>query len=100
MKPKNSLLPLNQHPPHPPDTDVNILQCLSLFFGKHAQAEVSVLMGFVGGWHDEVLSGRQFEAGAYLSQVNESLRASFLCMCQEEILIQVHVPLSVKLTEK
>lgn len=79
---------------------MDTLQCLSLFFGKHTQAEVSVLVGFEGGRYDEVLSRRQFEACAYLSQVNESLRASFLCVCQEEILIQVHVPLTVKLMEK
>lgn len=79
---------------------MDTLQRLSLFFGKHTQTEVSVLVGFEGGRYDEVLSRRQFEARAYLSQVNESLRASFLSMCQEEILIQVHVPLTVKLMEK
>lgn len=55
-------------------------------------------MWLKGGGHNEVLPGGHFEAGANLSKVDEGLRPGFLSMCQEIILVQVNLPLTMKLT--
>lgn len=43
---------------------------------EHPQNEASFAVRFEGGWDDGVLSGWQFEAIAYLPQVDEGVAAS------------------------
>lgn len=50
---------------------MRILLGLRLLLGEHPDAEVSVEVRFEGGGDDQVLSGRQLEAGADLAQVDE-----------------------------
>ena len=74
-----------------------VLQGLSLLLGKHPDAEVSVEVRFEGGRDDQVLPWRQLEAGADLPLVGESLGLGGLGVGQEEVLVQVDLPLSVEL---
>lgn len=56
-------------------------------------------MRLEGGWDDQVLAGRQGEAAAHLSQVDEGFRASGGGVTQEEVLVQVDVSLTTVLTD-
>lgn len=73
------------------------LHGLRLLLGEHSDAEISVLVRLEGGWDDQVLSRWQLEAGAHLPQVDEGLRPRRLSVGQEEVLVQVDIPLSAKL---
>lgn len=72
---------------------------ISLFLREDSDTEVSVLVGFEGGRDDQILSGRQTEAAADFSQVDEGFGASGRGMAQEEVLVQVDVPLTAVLTD-
>lgn len=76
------------------------LLCLSLLLREDAQAEVSILVGLKCGGDDQVLPRRKPEPGADLPQVDEGLGASLLAMRQEEVFVQVDVPLTMKLMDK
>ena len=67
---------------------------LGLCLREDAQAEVPVLIRFVGGGDDDVLSWRQAEATAHLTSVDEGLRAGSQAAAQEEFAIQADIPLS------
>lgn len=54
-------------------------------------------MRLEGGRYDQVLPRRQFEARAHLAQVDEGFRPGRLRVGQEEVLIQVHLPLALEL---
>lgn len=84
--------------PAPTCSDMNSLE-LSLFLCEHSNAEVSVLVRLKGGWDDQILSRGQREAAAHFSQVDEGFRASSGGMMQEEVLVQVDVPLTAELTD-
>lgn len=76
---------------------VGVLHSLGLLLGEHSDAEVSVEVWLKCGRDDQVLSWRQFEASADLSQVDESFGLRRLSVAQEEVLVQVHLPLPVEL---
>lgn len=78
----------------------NCLLCFSLLLREDTQAEVTVLIRLEGGRHDQVFASRQLEACADLTQVDEGLRASFLRVRQEKVLIQVQVCLALELVER
>ena len=60
-----------------------------LLLGEDAQHEVSLAVGLEGGRHHDVLAGRQAQARADLTQVDELLGASAGRVGQEEIARQV-----------
>lgn len=78
----------------------NWLLCFSLLLGEDAQAEVTVLVRLEGGGHDKVFARRQVEPRADFAQVDEGLGASFLCVRQEIVLIQVQVGLTLELVNR
>lgn len=78
---------------------MNLLE-VSLLLGEHADAEVSVLVGFEGGRDDQVLAGRQAEAAADFTQVNEGFGASGGRVTQEEVPVEVDVPLTAELRDR
>lgn len=51
----------------------NDLLVVSFLFGKDPDAEVSVLVGFEGGRHDNVLPRGQLEAVKHLPEVDEGV---------------------------
>jgi len=75
---------------------LNLLE-LGLLLGEDADAEVSVLVRLEGGRDDQVLARRQAEAAAHLSQVDEGFGASGGGVPQEEVPVQVDVPLTAGL---
>lgn len=77
---------------------VNVLE-LGLFLREDSDAEVSVLLRLEGGREDQILPRGQTEAAADLSQVDEGFRASGGGVTQEEVLVEVNVPLSRVLKE-
>lgn len=74
-----------------------VLQGLGLLLGEHTDAEVSVEVRLEGGRDHQVLPWRQLEARAHLTEVDECLRLGRLSVSQEEVLVQVHLPLPVEL---
>lgn len=58
--------------------------------GEETQHEVPLLVGLESGGHHHVLPGRQAEARADLTQVDELLRARPRRVSQEEVPLQVH----------
>lgn len=54
-------------------TSCSVLLGLCLLLREHADAEVSIKVWFEGGWDNQILPRRQFEAGADLPQVDEGL---------------------------
>lgn len=72
---------------------------VGLFLGEDSDTEVSVLVGFEGGRNNQILSGRQTEAAADFSQVDEGFGASGGGMTQEEVPVQVDAPLTGILKE-
>lgn len=78
-------------------TSTRVLLGLCLLLGEHSDAEVSVEVRFKGGRDDQVFSRRQFEARADLTQIDEGLWPRRLSVGQEEVLIQVHLPLPLEL---
>lgn len=80
--------------------DLKYLLCFRLLLREDTQAEIAVFVRLEGGRHHEVFAYRQPEACADLTQVDEGLRASFLCVRQEKVLIQVKVRLAFELVER
>ena len=70
---------------------------VGLLLGEDADEEVSVFVGLVGGGHQQVLAGRQGEAGDHLPQVDEGLGPRLLGVTEEEPPVQVDVSLAYKL---
>lgn len=68
-----------------------------LLLGEDAHTEVPVEVGLEGGGHDEVLPGGQMEAWGDLPRIDEGLGARLLRMGQEEVPVQMHVPLAMEL---
>lgn len=64
---------------------------VDMLLREDPDGEVAVLVGLEGGREDEVLPGREAEAVAHLSQVDEGLRAGLGGIAQEEALIQMNL---------
>ena len=89
---------LGSRPPAPLTTSrtrFGVLLGLSLLLREHTDAEVSVEMRFEGGRDDQVLSRRQLEARADLTQVDEGFGSCRLSVGQEVVLVQMHLPLAL-----
>lgn len=78
--------------------DLNSLE-VGLFLAEDPHAEVSILVGLEGGRDDQILAGRQRESAAHFPQVDEGFRSSGGGVAQEEVPVQVDVPLAAVLTD-
>lgn len=58
-------------------------------FREDPEDELSLLVGLVGGGHDDVLAGRQAEALGHLPHVDVGLAPGLGGVVQEEVLLQV-----------
>ncbi len=89
--------PLQLPHQHTSSTSLKVLLGLWLLLREHSDAEVSIQVRLEGGRDDQVFSGWQSEARADLTQVDEGLWPCRLSVGQEEILIQMHLPLPLEL---
>ena len=70
----------------------NVLE-FGLLLGEDTDDEVSVQVGLEGGGQDQVLPRGQAEAAAHFAQVDEGVGPSCRRVAQEEVPVQVDVPL-------
>lgn len=70
---------------------------LGLLLREHPDTEVSVLVGFESGGQDQVLPGGEAEAAAHLPEVDEGLGPCGRRVAEEEVPVQVNVPLATEL---